>query len=411
MKKERNRMRNMAVMSMILMVALIWVMTGCSQKKVSEGSVVDQTTVKTLQAQVVELQGKLEKEKGEKRYNLDVDTASDIVIYGGAWGDWWVNAPKIHQYKVEPPYKIGFITGWRGNPWQEVTIAEFKREVERSPLITSFVHMDSASDVDTQIANLEGMFTMWKKGELDAILVDPLDVVALNSTIEKIYDAGCPIVLFNNAINSTKYTCCVTDDPKAYGVYGAEWLAKELNYKGDIFFFRGVKGYPIDEGRSGGALEVFKKYPDINIVAIEYAEWSSDIAKKKFFDMQAAHPKFDGIYSVGGQMSLAIIDGMLELGLNPADYPHASEDQNGFLMKCIEHGIPSFVSCHPSISSAISVKLLEMLLQGYPVPKLYYFPTPIISSDEFGKYVRPNTSEGMFIFTPLEDALVNSIIK
>ena len=347
----------------------------------------------------------------EERYNLDEDTGFDIMIYGGAWDDWYVNAPTIYQYRVEPPYKVGFITGWRGNPWQEVCIAEFEREVGRSTLIEDYVHMDSAGDVDTQIANLEGMFTMWQNGELDGVIVDPLDPVALNATISKIYEAGCPIILFNNAINSTEYTSLITDDPVAYGKNDAQWLVDQLGGEGDILFFRGLQGYPIDEGRGGGAEEVFAQYPGINIVAMEYAEWSADVAKAKFFDMVAAHPDFDAIYSEGGQMSLAIIDGMLELGMDPSQYPHASEDQNGFLKKCIEYNIPACASCHPSINSAIAVNMMEMLLQGYPVPKLYYYSTPFISDENFETYVRPAAPDGIFVFTPLDDETLNSIIK
>jgi len=278
-------------------------------------------------------------------------------------------------------------------------------------VIKQFVHMDSAGSVDTELSNLNNMFTMWKAGKLDGILVDPLDPEALVGTIEQIYDAGCPIILFNNAANTTKYTCFVSDDPWTYGTGGAEWLAKKLNYKGRILFFRGLKGYPIDEARSGGALETFKKYPDIKIVAIEYADWSYDKAKKIFMDMVSAHPDFNGIYSVGGQMSLAIIDAMLELGMDPSKYPHASEDNNGFLQQCIKYNIPAYASCHPSICSAISVKLMGMLLQGYPVPKIYFFPTPAIPEEEFPKYVRPNAPEGIFVFTPLSDEEVNKAVK
>ena len=81
-----------------------------------------------------------------------------------AWLDWFHNAPKIHEYKTDPPYSIGYITSWRGDMWQEVNIAEFTREVDRSPIITEMVHMDSAGSVDTQINNLKNMFTMWKGG-------------------------------------------------------------------------------------------------------------------------------------------------------------------------------------------------------------------------------------------------------
>ena len=347
----------------------------------------------------------------EPRYQLDKDTAFDVFLKKHAWLEWWNNAPTIKQYKKDPPYKIGYITSWRGNPWQEVNIAEFNREVERSPLITDYVHMDSAGSVDTEISNLRDMFTIWKAGKLDAIIVDPLDAMALADTVAEIYDAGCPIITFNNAVNTTKYNCYVGNDPWTFGTLSAEWLAKELGYKGRILFFRGLKGYPIDLGRSGGGLSVFEKYPDIKVVAIEYADWSYDKAKKKFMSMVAAHPKFDAIYSVGGQMSNAITDAMLELGMDPSKYLHASEDQNGFMQKCIKHNIKAYASCHPSICSAISVVLMEMLLQGYPVPKMYFYPTPGIPSERFKDYVRPEAPEGIFVFTPLSDKLLNKIIK
>jgi ribose transport system substrate-binding protein len=340
---------------------------------------------------------------GVPKYDLDKDTAYVLTMEKHAWLDWWQNAPEIHEFRTDPPYKIGYITSWRGEPWQEINIAEFTREVENSALITEFLHMDSAGSVDTQLNNLKDMFTMWKAGDLDGIIVDPLDPMALVDTIEEIYDAGCPIILFNNAANTTKYTSFVSDDPWSYGTQGAQWLVEELNGEGKILFFRGLKAYPIDDGRSGGALSVFEKHPGIEIAAIEYADWSYDKAKMVFMNMVAAHPEFDGIYSVGGQMSLAIIDAMIELGMDPGKYAHASEDQNGFLMKAIEYNIPAFASCHPSIVSAISARLMEMLLQGYPIPKVYFFPTPVITSDQFADYVRPDAPEGIFVFTPLSD--------
>jgi hypothetical protein len=73
------------------------------------------------------------------------------------------------------------------------------------------------------------------------------------------------------------------------------------------------------------------------------------------------------------------------------------------LQKAIEYDISAFASTHPSITSAISVRLMEMLLQGYPVPKVYFFPTPVITDAQFAEYVRPDAPEGIFVYTPLSD--------
>jgi ribose transport system substrate-binding protein len=344
--------------------------------------------------------------------SLSEVTAFQVFMNYHSSDDWWNNAPKIDQYKKKPPYKIGFITSWRGEVWQETAIAEFKREATRwknAGLLSDYVHMDSAGSIDTEISSLESMFTMWKAGGLDGILVDPLDPKALNSTIEKIYDSGCPIILWNNPADTVKYTSFVINDDWAYGIKDAEWLAKQLNYKGDIFFFRGLKGYPIDYARSESALSVFKKYPDIHIVAIDYGEWSYDKAKELFLEFVSAHPKFDGIYSVGGQMSNAILDAMIDQKIN-LKVPHASEDNNGFMQRCIKYGIPACASAHPSIPAAVALDLMIMLLQGYPVPKIYFSPQPFYVSEDFPKYVRPNVPEGVFISTPLPDDILNKVL-
>ena len=406
---------SLTLLLIIALLALFTVLPACksgsvteSQEEVADASESQEeaTDASESEEEVVVVTGSEE----EIRYNLDEYTAYEISLGMGAWPDWWNNAPTIDQYLEDPPYKVGFITSWRGNPWQEICIEEFNREVERSQLITEALHMDSAGDVNTQISNLEAMFTMWKEGELNGIIVDPLDPAALADPIEKIYDAGCPIILFNDSADTTKYNCFITNDPWSFGTLSAEWLAEYIDYEGKIFFFRGLKGYPIDNGRSGGGISVFEQYPDIELV-IEYAEWSADLAKSKFMDMYAANPEFDAVYSVGGQMSLAIIDAMIELGLDPGQYPHASEDNNGFLQNCIEYDIPAYASCHPSISSAIAVNMMEMLLQGYPVPRMYMYPTPGLTSAEFGEFIRPDIPDGVFVYTPLDSDTINQIIK
>lgn len=348
------------------------------------------------------------------RYVLDTDTAYTVFLKsGGSWSDWWSNAPVVHQYVKNPPYTIGFITGWRGEIWQEVAIAEFRREATRwknAGLLKDYVYMDCADSIDTQLSNLGSMLTMWKSGTLDGILVDPLDPSAINGTIESIYDAGCPIFLWNDPADTTKYVSCNINDDCSFGRNCAEWLAKQLNYKGDIFFFRGVKGYPIDYARSDTALSVFQKYPDIHILAIDYGEWSYDKAKNLFLEFVSAHPSFDGIFSVGGQMSNGIVDAMVQQGIDPKK-PHASEDNNGFMQQCIKYGIPACASAHQSINGAISLDLMINLLQGWPTIKMYFFPQPFYTSADFPKYVRPNVPAGVFVATPLPDSIINKVLS
>ena len=58
-----------------------------------------------------------------------------------------------------------------------------------------------------------------------------------------------------------------------------EWLAKELNGKGNIIILNGMAGLTVAVNRRAGVQEVLDQYPNIKVLGEEYADW--DYAKGK----------------------------------------------------------------------------------------------------------------------------------
>lgn len=350
------------------------------------------------------------------QFDLNKQSHWDITIDENIRLEHWVNTPVAFEYRTVPigqqgPFTLGMVTCFGGQPWSRVYLAEFKRACNNlSPIVEGYVIMEAHGDVERQESMLEDMFSMWKAGEVDGIITDPLSPTALNDTLEEIYEAGCPLITFNGVTETTKITQHVGVDARTYGTIGGRWMAEELDGKGKVLMLEGIKGFSRTMAITDGFEDIFAEYPDLNIVAKEYGEWSYDLAKSKFYDMMAANPEFDAIIAHGGQMALAAIHAMEEEDMDPSKYAIAAEDQQGFMQKCEELGIPGIAVTHPTYNTAIAAREMVKILLGYPVTKCYMYPSAVITSDDFDKWIRPNAPAGSFATQGMTDEELTEIL-
>lgn len=316
----------------------------------------------------------------------------------------WVDTTK---YRKDPPYTIGLSTGWMTDSWMEIYKTEIDEEVNMyGDMIKEFIHVDSGSDIPTQIANIEDLIA---RG-VDGIIIDALSPTALVPVVEKAYKAGIVTVLSKNGINTENYTAFVNGDNVQWGAQSAQWLVDQLGGKGVILALRGVSGYGVDIERWAGADSVFSKYPDITIYS-DYGQWSYDKAKEVSKALIAAHPKFDGIWTMGGQMDHGFIDTLVEAGLNPADYYNGSEDENGYCKLALKYGIKTFVSSFPVWQGRLCVRDIMDALRGVPIIKTTMLPCPGFGPDEIAKLTKQNLSDKSWLSSTLSEEQLNELLK
>ena len=128
----------------------------------------------------------------------------------------------------------------------------------------------------------------------------------------------------------------MTDQAKL-ATLSAEWVAKAMNYKGNLIFVTGVPGTSVDTDRNKAAHAVFAKYPDIKIVAEPNGMWSQAVVRKALTEAMATR-KWSDIQGVWG--ATACIQSWsleLEAGLQNL-IPCGTEGTNGMRVMMLPKG-------------------------------------------------------------------------
>jgi len=305
-------------------------------------------------------------------------------------------------------YKIGYDIYFGGNSWSVQLYKEFQAEAEKHKDTVDVAYTESDLKADKQVANIEDLIT---KG-VNAIIVTPISPTAVIPVVKKARAKGIKVVLLASKIKTQDYDALVTVNDEDFGMAGAEWLAGKLNGKGKIIALNGIAGISASDDRWAGAQDVFKKYPDIQIVSAVDASWDYAQAKVAVSNLLAANPEIDGIWSQGGAMTLGAIDAFDAAQRKLV--PMTGEDNNGYLKRWVKLEDKGFTSVAPSKPTWLGSESLIValkLLKGEDVRKDTIFPPPVIDDSNVGKFVRDDLSDSFWVNTRLTDDQVRAAFK
>ncbi|MFW6138282.1 MAG: ABC transporter substrate-binding protein [Spirochaetota bacterium] len=327
-----------------------------------------------------------------------------VFVAGFLMAEGKKEAPK----EKEGPFVIGLSNFSLGNSWRVQMVAEAEYAAEQNPQVEKLVVTEAQGDVSKQISDIEDLIAQ----DVDAILITAASPKALVPVVDKAMSAGIVVVDFDNLVYTDNITAHVIVNQKEFGRVQGRWLSKELDYKGEIIAFNGMKGTAISAERFEGAKSIFDKYPDINIVHTVYADWDYAKAKRAMENLLASYPKIDGIWSQGGAMSEAVVETYLERDRVPP--PVTGEDGNGFLKiwKKANEMYPQFDSIATSMPTWCSAKAMEVALKaltGEPYDKETVIPIPTITEDELDEYVKPDLPDSYWCNSRLPEERVKKM--
>lgn len=302
----------------------------------------------------------------------------------------------VEKYKKEPPYKVAFDIYYKGNAWGVLLDEEFKAEVERqSDLISEIFYTDSEGNTAKQIANIEDLIVQ----DPDILIITPNSYTALVPVIEQAYDKGIVVILMASGADTENYTAYVNVDDFECGALNANWLAETIGFKGNVVGLLGIAGNSTAENRWKGALSVFEKYPEINIVASEYCDWTITKGKMAMENIVAAHPVIDGIWTGSGAVARGAIEALVSAGLDVP--PIAATDENGFLKMWKKYDLTAFGYAKPAWLSQKGLQIGLDILQGNPTAKINVIPSPIVTEENIDELILPDLPDSLFTNTHL----------
>lgn len=268
------------------------------------------------------------------------------------------------KYKKDGPYTIAALTQGPGNGWGLTYDVTIKAAAEGNPNIKQLIFLPADQDANKEISAMEDAISQ----KPDAIVLDPLGSAALVAPTTRAMAAGIPVILCANGIQSDNFVTRVDIDLYLAGFQAADGLSKSLNGKGNVVMFSGIAGVDAAETWKKAGEEAFKKYPDIKIVASEYAQWSVATSKSKMAAIMAANPQIDGVWAGGGEMALGAALAFEDANKTHPKYGFANV-LNGFLRLAKERSLVfTGVPDPPSMSKACLDTAVDVL-QGKPVKK------------------------------------------
>ena len=139
---------------------------------------------------------------------------------------------------------------------------------------------------------------------VDLLIVAP-GQVTISPAIDRAYEKGIPVIIFDRRTRSDKYTAYIGADNKEIGSSMGEYLAGALPGGGRILELCGLSTSSPAIERSEGFDSVVATRPGLEIVAQAHADWTEEGAFRVMDSLLSkSHPQFDCLFAHNDRMAM-----------------------------------------------------------------------------------------------------------
>ena len=196
---------------------------------------------------------------------------------------------------------------WRNKLINELETANYSRDDEVALRIVS-----ANDDDQRQIAQIDSLIS---EG-VDLLIVSPNQVTTISPAIDRAYQKGIKVILFDRKTDSPNYTAFMGADNHAVGRAMGEYAADRLNGRGIVLEIMGLRGSSPAIDRHRGFAEALARYPNIRLTASLQGDWTEESGYKAMSDYLKRHPEaqFHCIFGQNDRMALGARKAFVEAG-------------------------------------------------------------------------------------------------
>ena len=199
--------------------------------------------------------------------------------------------------------------------------------------------------------------------QLSALVLAPVDRKALVAPVERAAAAGMPVAIFDSDIDTDKRVTFVATDNKEGGRMAARRLAEIIGGKGKVAVIGFMAGSASTMEREDGFAEEIKKYPNIQLLGIQFG--MADRAKSMAIteNLLTAHSDLAGLFADNESSSSGCVQALK--GRNAKQVKLVAFDASDQLIQDMRDGwIDSMVVQNPFKMGYESTKAVLMKLKG-----------------------------------------------
>ena len=174
--------------------------------------------------------------------------------------------------REKPRYVIG-VSQCSEDIWREKQNAELRM----GAYLQDNVELRFAAAYDSDERQVQQIDSLVATG-IDLLIVAPNQIQTISPAIDRAFDKGIPVIVFERKTNSQKYTAFISADNYEMGRVMGEYIASQLNGKGRVMEIMGLKGSSPAIERHNGFTDALKDYPGIEIVDTLQGDWTEESA-------------------------------------------------------------------------------------------------------------------------------------
>ncbi len=174
----------------------------------------------------------------------------------------------------EKRYKIG-VSQCSADIWRDKQNTELKMAAYFHDNVELCFAAAYDSD-ERQVQQIDSLISMG----IDLLIVAPNQVATISPAIDRAYDKGIPVIVFERKTNSQKYTAYMGADNYEMGKMMGEYIAARLQGSGRVVEVMGLKGSSPAIERHKGFRDAMKAYPKVEIAATLQGDWTEPTAYK-----------------------------------------------------------------------------------------------------------------------------------
>ena len=153
------------------------------------------------------------------------------------------------------------------------------------------------------------------------LIVAPNQVSTISPAIDRAFDKGIPVIVFERKTNSHKYTAYIGADNYEMGQIMGDYVADRMGGKGTVMEVMGLKGSSPAIERHKGFVDALKAHPGIHLLATLQGDWTEESAYQAVKAYDGDLSTVDFVFGQNDRMAMGVRRAFIELRGGQAPLP------------------------------------------------------------------------------------------
>ncbi len=208
----------------------------------------------------------------------------------------------------KPQYVIG-VSQCSQDIWREKQNAELRM----GAYFHENVELRFAAAYDSDERQVQQIDSLLATG-IHLLIVAPNQVSTISPAIDRAFDKGVPVIVFERKTNSHKYTAYMGADNYEMGRLMGEYVASRMNGTGTVAEVIGLKGSSPAIERHKGFSDALAQHPGIRLQATLQGDWTEESAYKAAKAHRGDLSAVDFVFAQNDRMAMGVRRALVEQG-------------------------------------------------------------------------------------------------